>query len=132
MEDETQAEDIIVRYLLGLMTEPEREHFEANLCLDPEALEELGATEDELIESYLAGALSDENRQRFETYFLRDREHKRRLGFALSFESYLAGSRGGHESRAQPCLITWCRRLFKSRTIKTIPIIAFNLIGLVT
>ena len=94
MEEEANSKEIMVRYLLGLSSQVERDRFEADLLADHRLLEELGAVEDELIDDYVSDELSPSYRERFEGYFLLSPEHQKGLRFAKSFHTLIAKSRG--------------------------------------
>jgi hypothetical protein len=91
--EENYTQQIVVRYLLGLMPRIEHARFEAYLYADDRLLEELEAAEDDLIDDYLNGDLSRDYRVAFETYYLRSPESLRRLGFGMSLKAYLSSSK---------------------------------------
>lgn len=65
-----EDEKRITQYLLGELSEEERDHFEERLFADDLFFHEIEAARDQLTEDYLRGALSGRERGRFETYFL--------------------------------------------------------------
>jgi hypothetical protein len=67
------------RYLLGELTESERDEAEERLLRDAGVVEELEQAEDELVEGFLGGALAPSERQRFEDHFLASPRHRRQL-----------------------------------------------------
>jgi hypothetical protein len=71
--------DALRRYLLGDLTERDRQSLERVLLASGVALEEVLALEDELRYEYAQGGLSPEERRRFEERFLRTAEGGRRL-----------------------------------------------------
>jgi hypothetical protein len=76
--------DTKVRFLLGLLTEEERERVEREALADDDAYDQLLAAEDELFHDYARGALSDDEKARFEERFLASEEGRRRLTRARS------------------------------------------------
>jgi hypothetical protein len=67
------------RYLLGEMTETERDAFEERFLDDDDAQILVGATEGELFTAYAENALDGPRQRRFEATFLRDEKGERRL-----------------------------------------------------
>ena len=67
------------RYLLGTLTEEDAATVEQEYFNDPEALERLAATEDELIEDYLDNRLPPDEREQFERAYLAAPHHRRRV-----------------------------------------------------
>jgi hypothetical protein len=92
MEYGRPTEDLLRRYLLGLLVSEEQQRFEEQLLIDDEYLEELSVAEDELIDSYVRGSLSDKDRERFEQHFLVAKERQRKLSFAQTLHKYVAVS----------------------------------------
>lgn len=82
MENESlQNETESRRFLLGEMTENEREEFEENFILDESLFENLRIAEDELIEQYLGGVLSEIERLKFEDNYLTTKLRRERVEF---------------------------------------------------
>src|ERR1700752_3060019 len=92
------------RYLLGELTDGERERIEERLLVEVALLDELEAAEDDLIEDFLQGALGAREREGFDLYFLATAEHQERLEAARVLrEHFLAGEdvvRGGAPGRS--------------------------------
>jgi uncharacterized membrane-anchored protein YhcB (DUF1043 family) len=65
-----EDEKLISRYLLGELTDEEKDFFEERLFTDSSLFEETEAARDELIENYLRGDLAGQTREKFERYFL--------------------------------------------------------------
>ena len=74
--------DGLQEYLLGQISEDQRQTMEQRLLTDDEFFEELEIAEDELIDAYLDGALAPTERQLFEQLFLASPERLRKLRFA--------------------------------------------------
>lgn len=65
------SEELMIRYLLGELSEPERDEFE-RLCFDDDQVfEELMAVEAELTGDYVCGELERHRREQFERHVLR-------------------------------------------------------------
>jgi hypothetical protein len=82
--------EILVRYLLGELSEPEQQRVESHYFRDMEFLEQLLIVEDELIDSYVIGELSDERLERFEDYFLQSPERHEKVIFAEAWQAFIA------------------------------------------
>jgi len=78
-------QELLMRYLLGSASGPEREQVEEEYFLDDETCEVLEALEDELIDSYVGGRLSQSQREQFEKYFLDYPAKQERVEFAKLF-----------------------------------------------
>jgi hypothetical protein len=72
-------EELIRRYLLGDVTQKEKDDIQDRLFLDSMFLDHLLIIEDELTNDYLLDKLTSDKRMRFEEYFLRAPERRRRL-----------------------------------------------------
>src|SRR5712691_10182948 len=75
-------DEVIVRYLLGRLREPERSSFEERYFADDALHEYLLAIEQELIDAYVHGHLSDEDKTAFEAHFLASPERRESIEFA--------------------------------------------------
>jgi hypothetical protein len=73
------------RFLLGGMTEAERERLEAEYFADDDAFQEMLEAEDDLIDAYARGELSPSERRQFEQRFLNSSEGRERMQFARAF-----------------------------------------------
>lgn len=74
--------DLLVRYLLGDLPEPDREQLEAESLADDQAWEALTEAENDLIDSYARGELSATQRRQFEENFLNSRQKNEQLAVA--------------------------------------------------
>jgi anti-sigma factor RsiW len=93
LEDKAQKEEALSRYLLGELSEQEREQVEERYFEDGKFFESLLVAEDELIDDYVRGALTDADRARFERHYLRAPERRERVEFAASLLKYASESR---------------------------------------
>lgn len=66
-------------YLLGSLSEADRERLEAEYFASADAIDPVAAEEELLIESYLDGTLEKRQRQQFEQHYLASLEHRRRV-----------------------------------------------------
>ncbi len=65
-----RKEEKIKRFLLGELSEDEREAFEGEFLFDHDRFEEIEVVEDELIESYLRDTMSGDEKAKFEESYL--------------------------------------------------------------
>lgn len=82
--------EILVRYLLGELNEPEQESIESHYFSDAGFFEQLLIVEDELIDAYVCGELNSEQRERFEDYFLQSPERREKVEFAEAWQAFIA------------------------------------------
>ncbi len=78
----TTQETLLRRYLLGDLTQEERDSIEDRYCVDGEMFEALLATESDLIDAYVRGELTDDERQRFEVEYFKSSERRERVEFS--------------------------------------------------
>jgi cell division protein FtsL len=91
--DKSERERFIGRYLLGQVSQEERDNFEDQYLADDDLFEELVAAENDMIDSYVRGGLSKTEQGQFESHFLNTPERRERVGFARSLASYGAAAR---------------------------------------
>jgi len=65
-----EADARLTRYLLGAVSQTERENIEAEYLTDEGVFEQMLIAEDELVDAYARGELSDEERRQFEKHLL--------------------------------------------------------------
>jgi hypothetical protein len=78
---EPQRLKVTTDYLLGQLSEQEREKFEAEYFTDNRVLIELLEIEDQLINSYLQGQLSPPERHHFEQFYLANPGKRQKMEF---------------------------------------------------
>ena len=66
MTDAFNNEDVLVRYLLGQLSEEEQEQIEEQYIGDGDFLDQLLVVEDDLIDDYVTGSLPAQDRLHFE------------------------------------------------------------------
>jgi hypothetical protein len=88
LKQDTEYEEILVRYLLGQMTEEEQQQVEERYIGHDEFFERLLVVEDELIDRYVRDQLSDQEREHFERYFLSTPTRRKRMEFAETLNYY--------------------------------------------
>jgi len=80
----SNEEQITQRYLLGEMTEAEREALEREYFNDPQLFDRMVQAESELVDNYARGLLAPPVRDRFEQYYLVHFERRERAKFAAT------------------------------------------------
>jgi hypothetical protein len=75
------SDDVMRRYLLGELSEPERVALESRYFADQRAFDRLERFEQELIDKYARGRLPGETRARFEAAYLSNPNRRERLRF---------------------------------------------------
>lgn len=73
------------RFLLGGVTEAERERLEAEFFADDDAFQQMIAAEDDLIDAYARGELTASERRQFEQRFMNSSAGRERVCFARAF-----------------------------------------------
>lgn len=87
---ESQEQESIRAYLLGLVEQNELPAVEEHLLTDNDFYEELLISEDELIDDYLADKLSPSDRIQFEEHFLITPERAQKVRFGRALKMYTA------------------------------------------
>lgn len=90
MAKDTVTDDLMMRYLLGDISDEEQVRLEEQYFVDDTVFEQLSAFEDELIDGYVRGELAEPQRKQFELHFLNSAQRRRKLAFAKSFTRYLS------------------------------------------
>jgi hypothetical protein len=86
----TEAETRLALYLLGDVSDSERQLLETEYFSDDEAFQKMLSAEDDLVDAYARGALSTEHRRLFEKRFLKSAGGRERLGFARTLAGAVA------------------------------------------
>lgn len=87
MKDDAENEDLIVRYLLGDLSDEEQVEIEDRAFRDRQYLQSIQAVENDLIDEYAQGKLSLGERRQFESLFFASAERRRKVEFALALAS---------------------------------------------
>ncbi len=107
MKLDASTEALTRRYLLGNMSEDEREQVESRLMTDDEFFRQINLIEDELVDDYLSGALSPKDRKRFEVTFLCAPERQHKLRFARALHTYAANTAHERATEGLTPKISW-------------------------
>jgi anti-sigma factor RsiW len=82
MQQTTEQDERVTRYLLGDLPEIEQTVVEQGYFADPEKFEEVWAAENELVDRYVRGRLSRSERELFERNYLKSPKHRERVATA--------------------------------------------------
>ncbi len=85
MEQQSAFEETCERYLLGELSEAEREQFEESYFTDDSLFERFLAVKDELLDAYARGELVEEKRSRFARHFQATVPRRRHLAETQEF-----------------------------------------------
>lgn len=113
MEITREAEEQIVRYILGELSPEEADDLESAYFVDDDYFEHVQAVEAELIRNFIKGAMPPDLRVRFEKRYRESPELARKVGFAR----VVAGASRDLRQATQPAIrqverSSWIRRLF--------------------
>ncbi|MEW6210911.1 MAG: hypothetical protein AB1631_21280 [Acidobacteriota bacterium] len=90
MNKRTYSDDLLIRYLLGDLSEEERIRLEEEFFTDDELFEEMVALEEELMYDYAQGRLTGRERELFERRFLVTKADREKLEVVGAISSRLA------------------------------------------
>jgi hypothetical protein len=90
MRTERVDEMLLVKYLLGTLSEEEKVQVEDRAFADPNYLGALDAAEADLIDAYVRGELPQSDRRLFEGLFLTSPQRRRKVEFARALSSAIA------------------------------------------
>jgi hypothetical protein len=84
---ESPHDDLLIRYLLGSVSEEERERLDEQSIVDDELAARLGVVEDELVDAYARGRLTGDTLERFENVYVLSLSRRRgeKTAFAKRF-----------------------------------------------
>lgn len=78
-------DNLLTRYVLGLLSDEESERVDEASIVDDEVASRLRTVEHDLIDGYVRGTLGKETQQRFESYYLSSRRRRDSVRFAAGF-----------------------------------------------
>ena len=93
MLSNVEADARLTRYLLGAVSETERENIEAEYLADAGVFEQVLIAEDELVDAYARGELSDGERRQFEKNFLTSARGRERVHFSRALTGAVSDAR---------------------------------------
>ena len=86
----TAKQDVLERYLLGEVSEKEREEIEQSFFAEDGLFDQLADVQNDLVDSYVQGKLSSAQRKRFEERFLTTSSGIARVEFARALQQKIA------------------------------------------
>jgi hypothetical protein len=112
MRSERVDEMLLVKYLLGNLTEDEQVQVEDRTFSDPDYLAALEAAEADLIDNYVRGDLSQSERRSFERLFFASSQRRSKVEFARALARVTAESKRtalAPQPSARPSLLAFLR-----------------------
>jgi len=82
-------DDLLVRYLLGELSEADAERLDEQSVVDDDFAARLRLVEDDLVDAYASGRLTGERRKRFEGHYLASPRRRERSSFARRLQAAL-------------------------------------------
>lgn len=107
MKLDASSEVLIRRYLLGDISEEERDQVETRLMADDAFFQQVNLVEDDLIDEYLDQDLTPKDRKRFEVTFLCAPERQHKLRFAKALHTYVANAAVRRVPGPEPAIDPW-------------------------
>lgn len=101
MSGDIQGRGVVKQYLLGELTDAERERFEVQMMSDTELFNEMLLVEEDLVEAYVHGTMSRNERQRFELSYMSTVEGREQVSFARALGKYVKSRAAGHAHSTQ-------------------------------
>jgi len=89
MSGDIEARGAVKQYLLGELTDEERERFEVLMMADTELFNEMLLVEEDLVEAYVNRTMSRNDRQRFELSYMSTVEGREQVNFARTLGKYV-------------------------------------------
>lgn len=98
MERRAENKKLLLRYLMGEISDAEQNRLEACYLSDEDLFEDLLLAEDELLDGYARDEFSEHERKRIEKHFLRSHARREKVLFIRTLMRYSAS----HPLCAQP------------------------------
>jgi anti-sigma-K factor RskA len=89
MELKKTEQNSVRQYLLGQLSEDEKQEIEKRLMVEDDFFEEIETSEGQLADDYVAGNLSEPDRQRFDEHYLVTPERQQDVQFARVLKRYV-------------------------------------------
>lgn len=114
MSRQRENKDSIRRYLLGEMSEQERERIEQRLLSDDDFYQQLLINEDDLVDEFVADALPEQERVKFSQRFLQVPQLRQDVKFAMALRKHVLEAAPQAPVAVTPrvSLLDWLRKLF--------------------
>ncbi len=108
VKDETVSDALLRKFLLGSVSEEERERIENVFLTDSQATERILVVEQELIEEYLEGNLTTADTERFVSHYAQTAEQRRNLRITKAIKDW-AMMEASSTQTAPATVSTWSR-----------------------
>ena len=92
MSEQSSRQEVAKRYLLGTLSEAERDQLEQTYFSDDAEFDEIEIAEDELVDAYVRGKLAGDDRRRFEKLASSSKRLGERVAFARVLSTKTASS----------------------------------------
>ena len=102
MSVQGENRDSIRRYLLGDVSEEERERLERRLIAEDDLYQQMLMAEDDLIDEYVSGALPEQDGAKFSRHFLQAPELRQDVRFAVALRQRALKSAPLVASKGEP------------------------------
>ena len=117
MSVQGENRDSIRRYLLGDVSEEERERMERRLITEDDLYQQMLIAEDDLIDEYVSGALPAQDGANFGRHFLQAPELRQDVRFAVALraralKSAPLATTAGESKTSRPSLLEWFGKFF--------------------
>jgi hypothetical protein len=121
---QNQSQNRIRRYLLGELSDGDRETIEQEILINEDLFEEILIVEEELADEYVAGTLSQEERADFERHFRATPERQQNVRFAQALNRYVTTEANRESSRRSVSPAFWTTQSWGVRAAGLVAIIA--------
>jgi hypothetical protein len=126
-DQQTHDDQVLVRYLLGLLPDEETVRLDELSITDGEFAWRLKAAENDLVDSYVSGDLSGETLERFQSVYLSSGAHREKVGFAESL--LVAGKRGTAVTQVRAKAAPWRWLIFPPRALAACALVLLLVAG---
>lgn len=100
MKDETVTDAVLREFLLGTLSEEDRDRIESRFLTDSDMRERVLAGEQDLIEDYLEDSLTNEEKERFLSLYGQNYEQRRKLRINAAIRDWAVREAGAPTSAA--------------------------------
>ncbi|HSF23492.1 MAG TPA: tetratricopeptide repeat protein, partial [Blastocatellia bacterium] len=115
---------LIRRYLLGQVSEDERQQLEERIMTDTELFNRVLLAEDDLTEQYVRKEMTEQDRLRFEEVFLATKAGWRQVDFNRAFYKYIGSSAIKKRNPFGPWIQDWPRGIYSTQALKWAAMVA--------
>lgn len=117
MSVQSENSDSIRRYLLGELSEQEREQLERRLMAEDDLYQQLLVAEDDLVDEYVTSTLPEQDRAKFGRHFLQVPELRQDVRFAVALRKHALktapqATTEGTSETPRPSLLEELRKFF--------------------